>query len=121
MPLNGIRERRLEVVRRRRQSAASAKRRTAVAHPSDPTVSGPFEQFAETFAGTHDAAEPVIELIDCLQPVVGIDVRVGNKRSVQSTVITVWIDTAFDGFFVFPRTMIARNRAETSTSSALMP
>jgi predicted aspartyl protease len=35
-----------------------------------------------------------------------IDVRVGIKRSVQSTVITVWIDTAFDGFFVFPRTMI---------------
>ena len=35
-----------------------------------------------------------------------LDVRVGNKRPVQSTVITVWIDTAFDGFFVFPRTMI---------------
>ena len=47
MPLNGIRERRLEVVRRRRQSSTSAKRRTAVTHPSDPTVSGPFEQFAK--------------------------------------------------------------------------
>ena len=73
MPLNGIRERCSEVVRRRRQSAASAKRRTAVSHPSDPTVSGPFEQLAETFAGTHDAAEPSIELIDRMQPVVGID------------------------------------------------
>ena len=78
MSLNGIRERRLEIVRRRRQSSTSAKRRTAVAHPSDPTVSGPFEQFAETFAGTHDAAEPSIELIDRLHPVIRIDALRGQ-------------------------------------------
>ena len=58
MPLKGILERCSEVVSRRRQSAASAKRRTAVAHTSDPTVTGPFEQFEETLGGTLEAAKP---------------------------------------------------------------
>ena len=35
-----------------------------------------------------------------------IDVNVGNQAADQSAVIRVWVDTAFDGFFVFPRTMI---------------
>ncbi|MGB6041941.1 MAG: hypothetical protein WBF93_02180 [Pirellulales bacterium] len=35
-----------------------------------------------------------------------IDVSIGTTSSDQSTEVTVWIDTAFDGFFVFPRTLI---------------
>lgn len=36
-----------------------------------------------------------------------MSVRIGNTEFDQPSVIAVWIDTAFDGFFVFPRTMIA--------------
>jgi clan AA aspartic protease len=35
-----------------------------------------------------------------------IDVAVRSHAADQSVMIRVWIDTAFDGFFVFPRTMI---------------
>jgi len=35
-----------------------------------------------------------------------MDVNVGPTESEQPSPITVWIDTAFDGFFVFPRAMI---------------
>ena len=35
-----------------------------------------------------------------------LDVSVGNTEFDQANKVTVWIDTAFDGFFVFPRTMI---------------
>ena len=35
-----------------------------------------------------------------------LDVSVGNQAADQSAVIRVWVDTAFDGFFVFPRAMI---------------
>ena len=35
-----------------------------------------------------------------------IDVNVGNQSANQSAVVRVWVDTAFNGFFVFPRIMI---------------
>lgn len=35
-----------------------------------------------------------------------VDVRIGNTGSEQSTTVTVWIDTAFDGFLVFPAPLI---------------
>jgi len=35
-----------------------------------------------------------------------MSVKVGSAESAQSFDVTVWIDTAFDGFLVFPRTMI---------------
>lgn len=35
-----------------------------------------------------------------------ISVKIGRTVSDQPSEITVWIDTAFDGFLVFPRTMI---------------
>ncbi|MCA9187691.1 MAG: hypothetical protein R3E01_15120 [Pirellulaceae bacterium] len=35
-----------------------------------------------------------------------VDLRVGRTESEQPSTITVWVDTAFDGFLVFPRTMI---------------
>lgn len=35
-----------------------------------------------------------------------LEVRVGNTPSEQSTTITVWIDTAFDGFLVFSKSLI---------------
>ena len=35
-----------------------------------------------------------------------IDVHVVNQAARQTTVIRVWVDTAFNGFFVFPRSTI---------------
>ena len=35
-----------------------------------------------------------------------LDVNVGRTESEQTSAITVWIDTAFDGFLVFPRALI---------------
>ena len=37
-----------------------------------------------------------------------IDIRIGQTEIDQSSGVTVWIDTAFDGFLVFPRTMIEK-------------
>ncbi len=35
-----------------------------------------------------------------------IDVEIRHKASEEPTLITVWVDTAFNGYFVFPRPMI---------------
>ena len=35
-----------------------------------------------------------------------LNVRVGNAAAVELTSIDVWIDTAFNGFFVFPKQLI---------------
>lgn len=50
-----------------------------------------------------------------------IDVEVRRQAGERSSVIRVWIDTAFDGFFVFPRTMIERLglRQEAMTQAIL--
>lgn len=37
-----------------------------------------------------------------------LDVQVGNSASDQATTITVWVDTAFDGFLVFSKALIDR-------------
>jgi predicted aspartyl protease len=35
-----------------------------------------------------------------------LELKVANERSQQLTTITVWIDTAFDGFLVFSKSLI---------------
>ncbi len=35
-----------------------------------------------------------------------INLEVGNNETDETVEITAWVDTAFDGFFVFPKTMI---------------
>jgi clan AA aspartic protease len=35
-----------------------------------------------------------------------IDVQIANTPSRHTTAVTVWIDTAFDGFLVFPKNLI---------------
>ena len=35
-----------------------------------------------------------------------LELRVGNTPSEQATTITVWIDTAFDGFLVVSKSLI---------------
>ena len=37
-----------------------------------------------------------------------LEVQVGNSPSEQSTSLTVWIDTGFDGFLVVPKAQIDR-------------
>lgn len=36
-----------------------------------------------------------------------LDVTVAASRDAESTSVTVWVDTAFNGHFVFPRQLIA--------------
>ena len=50
-----------------------------------------------------------------------IDVGVRSQAAGQSTVIRAWVDTAFDGFFVFPRTTIEqlKLRQEAMTQAIL--
>ncbi len=35
-----------------------------------------------------------------------VDIQIGNTYAKQEHSVTAWIDTAFDGFFVFPKKMI---------------
>ncbi len=50
-----------------------------------------------------------------------IDVEVGNTINALTGKIRVWVDTAFDGFFVFPRSTIQRLdlRQEAMTQAIL--
>ena len=47
---------------------------------------------------------------DCLRAL--IDVTVSNSASGETQVVAAWIDTAFNGQFVFPRKLIEQLRLE---------
>lgn len=50
-----------------------------------------------------------------------LDVRIGKSSTDQMVSLTVWIDTAFDGFFVFPRETIAElGRQQEATTEAIL-
>ena len=50
-----------------------------------------------------------------------LEVRIRKSRVDEPVAMTVWIDTAFDGFFVFPRTAIKElELQQESTTDAIL-